>query len=131
MKKYTFISTVLIALFSLIFVSCDNNDEDFVPEKQTVSIKWDKWKTQVKSGDNDDDLLPDIPILTGKASNSDGSAAIEVSVELQSLPNFTLKDQSVTDLEGNFIFYDVAKGAYQIVVKQHGEVVGTSELLIE
>lgn len=131
MKSNTIISTILITLFSLVIVSCDNNEDDYISQEQSVSIKWDNWKTQVKSGDNDDDLLPDIPILKGKISNSDGSPSIQVIVELKSLPNYSLKDQAVTDSEGNFTFYEVSMGSYQIVVIQDGKISGTSEILLK
>jgi|GEM_PF-1518481 len=128
MKKYTFISTVLIALFSLIFVSCDNNDEDFVPEKQIVSIKWDNWKTQVKSGEDDEDQHIIIPKVAGAIIDQSGIPISDVNVELRLMPEDFLKDETSTNFEGTFEFDNVEIATYEVVIIQGGEIIGREVL---
>lgn len=126
MKRTLYI--FVFAVISVLSVSCDKTTEVQPKLVNSVSINLDSWKTSVKSGDDDDILLPDIPVLTGKATNSDGSTIVNACVELKSLPDYYLNDQTVTDSEGKFTFFDVAKGSYQIVVKQNGVISGSTKV---
>ncbi len=109
MKKYTFISTVLIALFSLTFVSCNNHDDDFVPEEKQNSISIKIIKSKLKYGD-DDIQIPDWPIiLKGVTANSS-------SVILVSEPGFKVIDETKSNTAGIFYLEVERPGKYLVIV---------------
>lgn len=114
MKKYTFISTILIALFTLTFVSCDNNDEDFMPEEKQSSISIKIVKRNLKYGD-DDNPIPDWPIIL------EGTTVGSSSVTLESMPEFDVIDKTISNTDGMFYLEVEEAGNYLVsVIGQDG-----------
>jgi len=113
MKKYTFITTVLIALFSLTLVSCDNNDDDFVPEEKQSSISIKIIKSNLKYGD-DNDIVPDWPIIL------EGTTVSSSSVSLESMPEYEMIDQTTSDTAGIFYLEVKEPGNYLVSVDSQG-----------
>ncbi len=121
MKNYTFISILLIALFSLTFVSCDKNDEDFVPEDKQSSISIKVMKSKLKYGDDDDDI-PDWPIIL------EGTTVRSSSVTLESVPGFEVMDETTSNTAG--IFYLEVEEPGNYLVSVNGQDGFTEELEI-
>ncbi|WP_321305976.1 hypothetical protein [Marinifilum fragile] len=119
MKTNTFFYTLLIALFSLTFVSCDNSDEDFGQEKSQSSISIKIVKTSLKYGDDDYDI-PDWPIkIEGKTKSSS-------NVKLESVPEFETMDETTSDTDGIF-YLEVEKAGEYLITVNHQD--GFSEEL--
>jgi hypothetical protein len=107
MKTNTFFYTLLIALFSLTFVSCDNSDEDFGQEKSQSSISIKIVKTSLKYGDDDYDI-PDWPIkIEGKTKSSS-------DVTLESVPELEILDETTSNTDGVFYLEIEEPGEYLI-----------------
>lgn len=125
MKNTLFI--LAIAILSILNSSCDKEAEVQPKPLNSISIKMDHSKRNTKSGD-DDDPIPTIPTLKATAYYSDGTLIQNANVELLSQPESSLLDQSGTNDEGEFIFYDVQKGSYLFVIKLAGSIIGSQEL---
>ena len=82
-----------IATLSILNSSCDRDAEVQPKTDNNISIQIKTSVKLLKSGDDEDDPLPDIPVLKGKATNSDGSPSVQTSVELVALPESNLVDQ--------------------------------------
>ena len=122
MKTNTLIYTVLIALFTLTFVSCDNSDDDFGQEEAQSSISIKIVKTNLKYGE-DDDIAPDWPItIEGKTKSSS-------NVRLESMPEFETMDETTSNTDGVFYLEVEKPGEYLITVNHQDGF--TEELAID
>jgi hypothetical protein len=102
------ISVVLISMFVFSLTSCSDHEE-IVPEKKQSSIVVKVLKSSVKYGD-DDDPIPDWPIvLEGKTNSSS-------NVTLKSVPEYKTLDETIANIEGVFYLEIEKPGEYLISV---------------
>ncbi|WP_321300152.1 hypothetical protein [Marinifilum fragile] len=124
MKTNTILYALLIALFTICLYSCDNSDDDFGQEKAQSSISIKVIKTNLKYGD-DTDQIPDWPIIL------EGTTVSSSNVTLESMPESEVVDETTSDTEGVFYLEVQEPGEYLITVNHQDGFTEELEISLE
>ncbi|MCY1635101.1 hypothetical protein [Marinifilum sp. D737] len=126
MKTNTFFYTLLIALFSISFTAC-SDDDSYVPEEQqsSVSIRLtfvESLTKTVDEGDEEDQIIEVKGVVVDSVGRS-----VQADVELYTI-DMTFVDSSITDTEGNFSFLIDSQKNYKIHVLKDEQLIGVEEI---
>jgi hypothetical protein len=118
------VSFLIIALFTVLFVGC--NDEAEMPGKNlpkastgAVQVKLEAAASPILKDGDENDPEPMFQITGVITQNGN---PVQAEVELMSMPQSTLVDSTNTDSYGGFGFYQVSSGSYNVVVYVDGNV---------
>jgi hypothetical protein len=117
------ISVVLILIFVFSLTSCSENEE-IVPEKKQSSIVVKVLNFSVKSGEDEDETIIIIPKLFGKIEKNNGEPLSCANVKLFRIGSNEFLDETSTNINGEFVFYNIKKDTYEIIINSDGKNMG-------
>lgn len=117
------ISVILISMFVFSLTSCSDHEE-IVPEKKQSSIVVKVLNFSVKSGEDEDETIIIIPKLFGKIEKNNGEPLSCANVKLFRIGSNEFLDETSTNINGEFVFYNIKKDTYEIIINSDGKNMG-------